>query len=76
MSIHHSDVISKKYLLNSKKNYYFCTSINKNQKNNIMANNDFGSKGAFFGKFVLTVILFIILVIWIYNKNFHFLPGQ
>lgn len=41
-----------------------------------MADNDFGNKGAFFGKFLVTVILFIIMLIWIYNKNSHFLPGQ
>jgi hypothetical protein len=39
-------------------------------------NSDYGKKGAFFGKFMLTIILFIILLIWIYNKNGHFVPVQ
>ncbi|HMR87523.1 MAG TPA: hypothetical protein PKD51_05190 [Saprospiraceae bacterium] len=37
------------------------------------ANNDFGRKGAIFGKVVLTIILFIIMLIWIYQKNGTFL---
>jgi len=46
-------------------------------KENIMStNSDFGRKGAMFGKVVLTIILFIILLIWIYNKNGHFVPVQ
>ncbi|HLO55077.1 MAG TPA: hypothetical protein VK169_12365 [Saprospiraceae bacterium] len=36
-------------------------------------NNDFGRKGAIFGKVVLTIILFIIMLIWIYQKNGTFL---
>jgi hypothetical protein len=39
-------------------------------------NSDFGRKGAIFGKIVLTIILFIIMLIWIYNKNGHFVPVQ
>jgi len=39
-------------------------------------NSDFGRKGAIFGKVVLTIILFIIMLIWIYNKNGHFVPVQ
>jgi len=42
-----------------------------------MSNNqddlNYGGKGAFFGKFLLYFALFIILVIWIYNKNGDFL---
>jgi len=37
------------------------------------SNNDFGRKGAIFGKVVLTIILFIIMLIWIYQKNGQFL---
>lgn len=40
------------------------------------SNSDFGRKGAIFGKIVLTIILFIIMLIWIYNKNGHFVPVQ
>lgn len=41
-----------------------------------MANqSDFGKKGAFFGKVVLTLILFIIMLIWIYQKNGHMVPA-
>ncbi|MFN8339434.1 MAG: hypothetical protein U0T36_10495 [Saprospiraceae bacterium] len=40
------------------------------------ANSDYGRKGAIFGKVVLTIILFIIMLIWIYNKNGHFVPVQ
>ncbi|HMT53281.1 MAG TPA: hypothetical protein PKD16_05450 [Saprospiraceae bacterium] len=39
-------------------------------------NSDYGRKGATFGKVVLTIILFIIMLIWIYNKNGHFVPVQ
>jgi hypothetical protein len=39
------------------------------------ANNDYGRKGAIFGKIILTIILFIILLIWIYQKNFTFLSN-
>ncbi len=35
---------------------------------------NYGRKGAIFGKILLTIILFIIMLIWIYNKNGHFLP--
>jgi len=35
---------------------------------------NFGKKGAFFGKLVLTIILFIIMLIWIYQKNGHMVP--
>jgi hypothetical protein len=35
---------------------------------------NFGKKGAFFGKVVLTIILFIIMLIWIYQKNGHMVP--
>lgn len=52
---------------------YFCP-LNKSVQ--IMAsNNDYGRKGAIFGKIILTIILFIILLIWIYQKNFHFLSN-
>jgi hypothetical protein len=37
---------------------------------------DYGKKGAFFGKLMLTIILFIIMLIWIYQKNGHFVPVQ
>jgi amino acid transporter len=40
------------------------------------SNNDFGKKGAVFGKIILTIILFIIMLIWIYQKNGHFLPNK
>lgn len=39
------------------------------------SNNDYGRKGAIFGKIILTIILFVILLIWIYQKNFHFLSN-
>jgi hypothetical protein len=39
------------------------------------ANSDFGKKGAIFGKIILSIILFIILWIWIYQKNGHFVPN-
>jgi hypothetical protein len=35
--------------------------------------NVYGKKGATFGKIILTIILFIIMLIWIYNKNGHYL---
>jgi len=38
-------------------------------------NNDFGRKGTIFGVIMLTIILFIIMLIWIYNKNGTFLPN-
>lgn len=37
-------------------------------------NSDYGRKGAIFGKIILTIILFIIMLIWIYNMNGRFLP--
>ncbi len=37
-------------------------------------NSDYGRKGAIFGKIILTIILFIIMLIWIYNMNGSFLP--
>jgi hypothetical protein len=40
------------------------------------AQSDFGRKGSIFGKVVLTIILFIIMLIWIYQKNGHFVPVQ
>ncbi len=40
------------------------------------SNSDYGRKGSIFGKVVLTIILFIIMLIWIYNKNGHFVPVQ
>jgi len=39
------------------------------------ANNDFGRKGAIFGKIIATIILLVILMIWVYSKNGHFLPN-
>jgi len=41
------------------------------ENNNDMAgaNNDYGKKGIFFGKAVLGIAIFIILIIWIYWKN-------
>jgi hypothetical protein len=39
-------------------------------------NSDFERKGAIFGKVVLTIILFVIMLIWIYQKNGHFVPVQ
>lgn len=39
-----------------------------------MSNSDFGSKGTTFGKIVITIILFFILLIWVYNKNGHYVP--
>jgi hypothetical protein len=41
-----------------------------------MSNADYGKKGTTFGKIVLTIILFIIMLIWIYQKNGHFVPEQ
>lgn len=31
--------------------------------------NDYGKKGAFFGKVLLGIAMFVILIIWIYWKN-------
>jgi amino acid transporter len=41
-----------------------------------MSQSDFGRKGTTFGKIILTIILFIILLIWVYNKNGHYVPVQ
>ena len=49
---------------------------NSENKNTMSSNSDYGRKGAIFGKIVLTIILFIIMLIWIYNKNGHFVPVQ
>jgi len=55
-------------------NYIFFAASNKKQ---IMSENqedlNYGSKGACFGKFLLFFALFIILLIWIYQKNGDFL---
>lgn len=37
-------------------------------------NNNYGRKGTIFGKLVLTILLFIVMLIWIYKMNGHFLP--
>lgn len=41
-----------------------------------MSNSDYPRKGAIFGKILFTIILFIILLIWVYQKNWHFVPAQ
>jgi len=33
------------------------------------SNNDYGKKGIFFGKAIVGISVFIILIIWIYWKN-------
>lgn len=35
---------------------------------------NYGKKGATFGKIVLTILLFMVMCIWIYQMNRHFLP--
>lgn len=39
-----------------------------------MSASQYGKKGATFGKIILTIALFVILLIWIYQKNGEFLP--
>ena len=36
-----------------------------------MENMNYGKKGRCFAMFLIFVILFVILLIWVYNKNFN-----
>ncbi|MBL0099134.1 MAG: hypothetical protein IPP49_03005 [Saprospiraceae bacterium] len=58
------------------KNYCIFAAVLIITHNIMTSNSGYGRKGAMFGKVVLTIILFIIMLIWIYNKNGHFVPVQ